>query len=162
MTQQPLGRYIGSFYCEPMYGKWLGSDCASIAPRFVDNNHRKHLKSRIVLIWGFLEKSLEHRMPPILPLEAPVASQTKLKNTYQLLNLKIKPWKTRNSQRRARKTHRNWSGWNPLNSNGVSFGDENDSLISMDIHELSMDIHGYMADPLMILGYPWMSMVIHG
>ena len=57
-----------------MVGKWPGRDFASIPFYFVENRHGKHAEV-IFVIFGFLEKSLEHRIPPKGSLVGPAAPE---------------------------------------------------------------------------------------
>ena len=67
--------------------------------------------------------------------------------------MKVETWKCRNSKR-CTGHRRDWSGWNPLNLNGVPFGDEKDSLRFMDYPWLHMDCPW-----MVIMDNPW---IIHG
>ena len=97
-------------------------------------------------------------MPPKWSLEAPVAPKIVFGGPWfrpkynielrPIHNIEVDTSKKNEIRKDAHETnHRDWSGWNPLNSSGVPFGDERASAypwIFMDIHgHPSMDIHRY-------------------
>ena len=61
---------------KPMVGIDPGIDSASIPPSFIENV----LEKFISMVLGFLEKSLEHRIPPKWSLVAPAAPKWILGN----------------------------------------------------------------------------------
>jgi len=98
--------------------------------------------------WISGKVSLKDRIHPKWSLVAQAATQLILGGLRcfpQKANKKseewtLETWKSQNSQRCAPENRRDRSGWNHLNLNGMPFGDEKDSLISMDYQ---WKIHGY-------------------
>ena len=85
------------------------------------------------------------------------SSQKRIVN-HRKHKIQVKTWTPRKLQRRARTNHRDWSGWNSSNWNGVPFGDGKDSGYPLITHGhpwISMAIHGY---PWISMDYPWISM----
>jgi hypothetical protein len=77
----------------------------SNGPRFVEICHGKHLKNRNFMIWGFLAKSLHHRIHPKWFLETSAPSKLILggdwmlpKKIIYLIQHKLIPWNALGSE----------------------------------------------------------------